>query len=125
MIDFFAGSGTTLHAVNLLNAKDNGNRRCVMVTNNEVSESEAAMLKEQGVKPGDSQWESLGIARHVTWPRTVCSIKGCDVNGNALVGNYGCKTESYIELDGEITDPETRKRLRGKVYKKGKISAYP
>ena len=125
VVDFFAGSGTTLHAVNLLNAKDSGHRRCVMVTNNEVSESEASMLKEQGIKPGDSQWENLGIARHVTWPRTVCSIKGQEVNGNALIGNYGCKTESYIELDGEITNPETGKKIRGKVYKKGKISAYP
>jgi adenine-specific DNA-methyltransferase len=32
--DFFADSGTTLHAVNLLNAEDGGNRRCIMVTNN-------------------------------------------------------------------------------------------
>ena len=34
IVDFFAGSGTTLHAVNLLNAEDDGNRRCIMVTNN-------------------------------------------------------------------------------------------
>ena len=31
IIDFFAGSGTTLHAVNLLNAEDGGHRRCIMV----------------------------------------------------------------------------------------------
>ena len=36
IVDFFAGSGTTLHAVNLLNAEDGGHRRCIMVTNNEV-----------------------------------------------------------------------------------------
>ena len=29
-----------------------------------------------------------GIARYVTWPRTVCSIEGKDVNGKPLVGNY-------------------------------------
>lgn len=40
IIDFFAGSGTTLHAVNLLNAEDGGNRRCIMVTNNEISADE-------------------------------------------------------------------------------------
>ena len=34
IIDFFAGSGTTMHAVNLLNAEDGGHRRCIMVTNN-------------------------------------------------------------------------------------------
>lgn len=40
IVDFFAGSGTTLHAVNLLNAEDGGNRRCIMVTNNEISAEE-------------------------------------------------------------------------------------
>ncbi|MBR1806845.1 MAG: site-specific DNA-methyltransferase [Selenomonadaceae bacterium] len=65
IVDFFAGSGTTLHAVNLLNAEDGGKRRCVLVTNNE----------------GD-------IARSVTWPRTVCSVEGHDINGTPLKGNY-------------------------------------
>lgn len=88
IIDFFAGSGTTLHAVNLLNAADGGQRRCIMVTNNEVSEDETKRLTKQGYQPGDEEWDRLGIARHVTWPRTVCSIKGCDVNGNPLQGNY-------------------------------------
>lgn len=37
IVDFFAGSGTTLNAVNLLNAADSGQRRCILVTNNEVS----------------------------------------------------------------------------------------
>ena len=40
IVDFFAGSGTTMHAVNLLNAEDGGHRRCIMVTNNEVSADE-------------------------------------------------------------------------------------
>ncbi len=44
IVDFFAGSGTTLHAVNLLNAEDGGKRQCIMVTNNEVSEDEAKTL---------------------------------------------------------------------------------
>lgn len=88
IVDFFAGSGTTLHAVNLLNAEDGGNRRCILVTNNEVSESEAKKLTKEGHQPGDEKWEHLGIARYVTWPRTVCSIKGHDVNGNPLKGNY-------------------------------------
>lgn len=88
IVDFFAGSGTTLHAVNLLNAEDGGRRRCIMVTNNEVSDSEAKALSKQGYKPGDDEWEKLGIARYVTWPRTVCSIEGHDVNGNPLKGKY-------------------------------------
>lgn len=88
IIDFFAGSGTTLHAVNLLNAEDNGSRRCIIVTNNEVSEDEAKTLLRDGYLPGDEKWERLGIARYVTWPRTICSIKGVDTNGNSLKGNY-------------------------------------
>jgi len=88
VLDFFAGSGTTMHAVNMLNKADNGMRRCIMVTNNEVSDSEAKALMKEGINPGDEAWEKLGIARYVTWPRTVCSIKGCDINGNPLKGNY-------------------------------------
>ena len=88
IVDFFAGSGTTLHAVNLINAEDNGHRRCILVTNNEVSDAEAKELTEQGFNPGDEEWDKLGIARYVTWPRTVCSIKGQDVNGNPIKGTY-------------------------------------
>lgn len=88
IVDFFAGSGTTLHAVNLLNAEDCGKRRCIMVTNNEVSADEAKMLTDKGLQPGDEEWEKFGIARYVTWPRTVCSIEGHDVKGNPLKGNY-------------------------------------
>lgn len=88
IVDFFAGSGTTLHAVNLLNAEDGGNRRCILVTNNEVSVDEAKELTLQGYRPGDEEWEKYGIARYVAWPRTVCSIQGKDVNGNLLKGDY-------------------------------------
>lgn len=88
IVDFFAGSGTTMHAVNLLNAEDGGHRRCIMVTNNEVSADEAKMLQDKGCQPGDVEWEKLGIAHYVTWPRTVCAIEGHDVNGNPLKGDY-------------------------------------
>ena len=88
IVDFFAGSGTTLHAVNLLNAEDDGSRRCIMVTNNEISAEERKGFEVRGIKQGDPEWEARGIARYVTWPRTVCSIEGHDVNGNPLKGNY-------------------------------------
>ena len=88
VVDFFSGSGTTLHAVNLLNAEDQGRRRCIMVTNNEVSEDESKVLKKEGFHPGDTEWEQHGIARYITWPRTVNAIKGCDCNGIALKGDY-------------------------------------
>lgn len=35
ILDFFAGSGTTMHAVMQLNAEDGGHRQCILVTNNE------------------------------------------------------------------------------------------
>lgn len=35
ILDFFAGSGTTLHAAMQLNAEDGGHRKCILVTNNE------------------------------------------------------------------------------------------
>lgn len=35
ILDFFAGSGTTLHATLQLNSEDGGGRKCILVTNNE------------------------------------------------------------------------------------------
>lgn len=98
VIDFFAGSGTTLHAVNLLNAEDGGHRRCIMVTNNEVSADEAKALSAHGYQPGDPEWEKLGIAHYVTWPRTVCSIEGHDVNGKLLKGDYITSGEEPMHM---------------------------
>lgn len=99
IVDFFAGSGTTLHAVNLLNAEDGGHRRCIMVTNNEVSEAEEHTLKSQGKTPDDEEWKALGIARYVTWPRTVASISGKDINGNPVPGEY----LTYLETEKETS----------------------
>lgn len=88
VVDFFAGSGTTLHAINLMNNDDGGHRRCICVTNNEVSEKEENEFISKGLRPYDEEWQKYGIANHVTWPRTVCSIEGHDVNGNPLNGEY-------------------------------------
>lgn len=88
VLDFFAGSGTTLNALNLINAEDGGHRTCIMVTNNEVSESVAKALIAEGLKPGCADWENHGIARYVTWPRTKNTILGVDENGKDLVGEY-------------------------------------
>jgi adenine-specific DNA-methyltransferase len=88
VIDFFAGSGTTLHAVEMLNATDSGNRRCILVTNNEVSDDEARTLATQGYRPGDDEWEQHGICRSVTWPRSKYTILGRRSDGTALEGEY-------------------------------------
>ena len=113
IVDFFAGSGTTLHAVNLMNAVDNGHRRCILVTNNEISKAEAEALSKRGIRPGDEEWERLGIARYATWPRTKCSILGIDVNGNPLKGNYGVDKEEFVQDEVKGT------------YKKKKSPMYP
>lgn len=48
VLDFFAGSGTTMHAVLQLNQEDGGRRSCILVTNNEN-----------------------GICENITYPRVV------------------------------------------------------
>lgn len=99
IVDFFAGSGTTLHAVNLLNAEDKGNRRCILVTNNEVSEAESRYLKAAGHKPGEPDWEAHGICRAVTWPRTEYSIRGKCSDGTILTGEYFTNQTTIKEED--------------------------
>ena len=113
ILDFFAGSGTTLHAVNLLNAEDNGNRRCILVTNNEVSSEETKTLTEQGYQPSDPEWERHGICRSVTWPRTEYSILGKRSDGTLLTGEYFTNqtitketSRNFYQL-GFIDDPAT------------------
>ena len=88
ILDFFAGSGTTLHAVNLLNTADGGARSCILVTNNEVSEDEASNLTKQGYRPGDEPWEQHGVCRLVTWPRSKYTILGRRDDGTELAGEY-------------------------------------
>lgn len=53
VLDFFAGSGTTGHAVSLLNKEDSGSRQFILCTNNEN-----------------------GIAQEVCYPRIKAVIKG-------------------------------------------------
>ena len=61
--------------------------------------------------------QKLGIAHSVTWPRTVGSIKGCDINGIPLKGNYGVEFELY-EADDEISviSKTNGKPIRKTVY---------
>ena len=103
ILDFFAGSGTTLHAVNLLNKEDGGHRRCVMVTNNEIGEPKENELRPLGIKPSDEEWERWGIARYVNWPRTKCSILGVDVNGNPIEGDYITSITKTKAIDRRFT----------------------
>lgn len=64
ILDFFAGSGTTLHATMQLNAEDGGHRKCILVTNNEN-----------------------GICENVTYERNKRVINGyTTLNGDKIEG---------------------------------------
>ncbi len=88
ILDFFAGSGTTMHATALLNAEDNGNRRCILVTNNEVDEKTAKQLNRAGIFAGDAEFERHGICESVTFPRCEYVINGHRDDGTPLPGKY-------------------------------------
>lgn len=88
VIDFFAGSGTSAHAVMRLNHQDGGARRCLLVTNNEVSADEQARLRSAGLRPGDEDWERWGICDYITKPRIAASITGKTAEGSPVKGDY-------------------------------------
>ena len=97
VLDFFAGSGTTAHAVMRLNQEDGGRRRSISVTNNEVSEDEAKALTKRGLRPGDAEWDELGIANHVTFPRVKAAVTGkTDKSGyeTPIKGKYAYNREA-------------------------------
>jgi len=88
VVDFFAGSGTTAHAVMRLNHQDGGRRMCICVTNNEVSTDEQKALRRQGLRPGDPGWEMLGICDHITVPRLTAATTGQNPVGKPIKGDY-------------------------------------
>ena len=88
ILDFFAGSGTTAHAVARLNRQDGGSRQSIMVTNNEVSADEGKDLRKRGLRPGDPEWEALGIFEHITRPRVTAAITGLTPEGEPIKGDY-------------------------------------
>jgi adenine-specific DNA-methyltransferase len=88
VLDFFGGSATTLHATCLLNSEDGGQRRCILVTNNEVSEREAKKLNKEGIFPGDEEFEKHGICESIAWPRSKYAVLGKRDSGTELEGTY-------------------------------------
>ena len=99
VLDFFAGSGTTAHAVARLNHLDAGRRRSISVTNNEVSEQESEQLVKQGVHPGDPGWEAVGIFEHITRPRITAAVTGVRPDGSPVDGDYKF-TDEFPMADG-------------------------
>lgn len=99
VLDFFSGSGTTAHAVMRLNRQDGGRRQCISITNNEVSADEQKALRKQGLRPGDPDWEALGICDHITKPRITAAITGATPQGDPIKGDYRF-TDEFPMADG-------------------------
>lgn len=99
VLDFFAGSGTTAHAVMRLNHADQGRRQCISITNNEVSADEQEKLRKQGLRPGDLDWERLGICDYITKPRIRAAITGKTPDGSPIKDDYKF-TDEFPMADG-------------------------
>jgi adenine-specific DNA-methyltransferase len=99
IVDFFAGSGTTAHAVMRLNRQDGGRRQCISVTNNEVAADEQRALREKGLRPGDPEWEQWGICDYITKPRIEAAITGKTPDGDPIRGDYKF-TDEFPMADG-------------------------
>jgi adenine-specific DNA-methyltransferase len=105
ILDFFAGSGTTAHAVMRLNRQDGGRRQCILVTNNEVGADEQKRLREQGLRPGDPDWEQWGICEHITKPRVQAAITGLTPDGEPIQGEYKF-TDAFPMAEGFAENAE-------------------
>ncbi len=79
ILDYFAGSGTTGHAVLDINKEDDGNRKFILCTNNELNGLEKE-FKKKGMS--EKEIQEHGICRRVTYPRIKKVIKGYKKNGS-------------------------------------------
>lgn len=88
ILDFFAGSGTTLHATWLLNQQYPGNRQCVLVTNNELNYKAVGKLHKGDHFRGDPEFEAEGVFQAATRPRVKAALSGKKPNGDDVKGKY-------------------------------------
>ena len=87
ILDFFAGSGTTLHATMQLNAEDGGHRQCILVTNNEN-----------------------GICENVTYERNKRVIQGYTTPKGEQVEGLTDNTLRYYKTDFVPREPNNRNK---------------
>ncbi len=91
ILDFFAGSGTTLHATMQLNAEDGGHRQCILVTNNENN-----------------------ICEEITYERNKRVINGYTTPKGTEVAGLKANTLRYYKTDC-ISRDRTQKNMRDLV----------
>ena len=110
VLDFFAGSGSTGHAVLDLNKADNGNRTFILCTNNEVSkELEEVYKKRYSIseeqldldKKGKvERWVQYGIENgicsSITYPRLCNVIKGYTNDNGKFIDGMPTNMKYYI-----------------------------
>lgn len=115
ILDFFAGSGTALHAILELN-QDGKKRQGVLVTNNEVDEKSEKKLIKNNVQKGSEEFEAEGICRKVTYPRIVKLIQGYETSdGDKINGlsnnNLRYYNTAFVSRDSSIKNKREITRL--------------
>lgn len=110
ILDFFGGSGTATESAIRLNIKDGGTRQCILITNNELSSSDADRLRKDGYLPGDPEWEARGVCRYVTEPRLSTVVTGIRPDGSnysdGLPANIEFFDLAYLDEDRVSLDRE-------------------
>ncbi|MCR4321923.1 MAG: DNA methyltransferase [Candidatus Brocadiaceae bacterium] len=86
VLDYFAGSGTTGHAVLQLNSEDGGNRQFILCTNNENK-----------------------IAEQITYPRIRSAINGYKIENEELIKGLGSNLK-YYKTDFVGSEPTHRNK---------------
>lgn len=91
ILDFFAGSGTTGHAVLQMNKEDGGNRKFILCTNNEN-----------------------GICRDICYPRIKKTIQGYQNQSGEKISGLGGNLKYFVTdfVEAEPTDRNKRKLVK-------------
>lgn len=100
VLDYFAGSGTTLEAVLAANSADGGSRKAIIITNNEVSALDSKRLRASGYRKGDLEWEERGVYQAVTRPRIQAISSGISRTGERFSDGYSANI-SFFDLTYE------------------------
>ena len=112
ILDFFAGTGTTGHAVMKLNFEDGGNRRCILITNNEMFHKEKKQENEDFYLNNSSpyivdtiKYPNKGIAKTITWERIHVLLKGKLRNEDSIrIEPYKNESWKYLTLEYFLND---------------------